>query len=109
MPRMASFFLLFLAVIAPSFAPLAPGQEPLHARMDALIEAKADGPLAAQSANAEFLRRIYLDFAGRIPTVDEVRAFLADADALKREKLIDKLLAREEYPRRMGQVFHVML
>src|SRR5689334_22073185 len=109
MPRMASFFLLCLALLAPSFTSMASGQDSLHARIDALIEAKADGPLAAQSADAEFLRRIYLDFAGRIPTVDEGRAFLADADGAKREKLIDKLLAGEEYPRRMSQVFHVML
>src|SRR5262245_12446363 len=109
MSKMASFCLLCLAIIAPSFAPLAPGQEPLHARIDMLVEAKADGPLATQSGDAEFLRRIYLDFAGRIPTVDEARAFLADADAAKREKLVDKLLASEEYPRRMTQVFHVML
>ena len=109
MPRMASFVLLCLAVIAPSFTPLALGQDSLHARIDALIEAKADGPLVPQSGDAEFLRRLYLDFAGRIPSVDEARPFLADADAAKREKLVNKLLAGEEYPRRMGQVFHVML
>jgi hypothetical protein len=109
MPRMAPFVLLYLAVLAPSFLPLASGQDSLHARIDALLESKADGALAAQSADAEFLRRIYLDFAGRIPTVEEARAFLADADAAKREKLTDKLLSGEEYSRRMSQVFHVML
>lgn len=104
--------LLPLLLLAPFFAGLhspAAGQEALHARIDALIEAKAPGPLAAQAGDAEFLRRVYLDFAGRIPKVEEARAFLADADAAKREKLIDKLLSGDEFPRRMSQAFHVML
>jgi hypothetical protein len=109
MPRMASVCLLCLALLAASFATAAPAEDSLHGRMDALLEAKADGPLAPQATDAEFLRRIYLDFAGRIPNVEEARPFLADADAAKREKLIDKLLAGDEYPRRMSQVFHVML
>ena len=109
MLRMASFVLLGRAVLATIFASPASGQDSLHTQIDALIEAKANGPLASQAGDAEFLRRIYLDFSGRIPTVEEARSFLADADAAKREKLIDKLLAGEEYPRRMSQVFHVML
>ena len=31
------------------------------------------------------------------PTAAEVKAFLADTDASKREKLVDRLLARNEY------------
>lgn len=40
----------------------------------------------------EFLRRASLDATGRLPTPDEVRAFLADPDPKKREKAIDHLL-----------------
>ena len=81
----------------------------LHARIDALIEAKAGGPLAEKASDAEFIRRIYLDLAGRLPSVEETRAFLSDPAADKREKLIDKLLASGDHVRRMTQVFHVML
>ncbi len=42
-------------------------------------------------------RRAYLTVIGRPPTPDETRAYLADTDAKKREKLIDRLLARPEY------------
>lgn len=50
--------------------------------------------LALEAApDSVFLRRAYLDTVGRIPTADEARAFLADASADKRAKLIDKLLA----------------
>ncbi len=40
-----------------------------------------------------FIRRISIDTIGQLPTADEVRAFLADPDPRKREKLIDRLLA----------------
>ena len=40
----------------------------------------------------EFLRRVYLDWTGGIPTVEETRSFLNDKDPRKRDKLIDRLL-----------------
>lgn len=84
--------------------------EPLHSRVDALIEAKLDGkPVAGLSDDAEFLRRVFLDFVGRIPSTAEAREFLNDSTADKREKLIDRLLASAEFPRRMTEQMHVML
>lgn len=50
-------------------------------------------PTHSAAPDAAFLRRSYLDTVGRIPTAEEARAFLADASADKRAKLIDKLLA----------------
>ena len=44
-----------------------------------------------------FVRRIYLDVIGRIPTTREADEFLASKDADKRAKLIDKLLNSEAY------------
>ena len=44
-----------------------------------------------------FLRRIYLDAVGRIPTDDEASTFLKDKDPEKRRKLIDKLLLSDGY------------
>jgi hypothetical protein len=43
--------------------------------------------------DTEFLRRIYIDTTGGLPTPDEVRKFLANKDPDKRAKLIDELLA----------------
>jgi hypothetical protein len=82
---------------------------PLFSRIDQLIAAAADGLLAPQSTDAEFCRRVYLDLAGRIPSLEETRAFLADSDAEKRTNLIDRLLASEDHVRRFSQVLHVML
>jgi hypothetical protein len=44
-----------------------------------------------------FLRRATLDICGRLPTLEETREFLAEASANKRDKLIDRLLASEDY------------
>ena len=46
----------------------------------------------------EFLRRVYLDVIGGLPSIAETQAFLADNDPKKRAKLIDKLLERPSSP-----------
>jgi len=48
---------------------------------------------AGLAADEVFLRRIYIDTIAQLPSPAEARAFLADKDPKKREKLIDKLLA----------------
>jgi hypothetical protein len=45
------------------------------------------------AGDAEFLRRVYLDTIGTLPSPAEVRAFLKDSDPDKRSKKIDELLA----------------
>jgi len=47
--------------------------------------------------DAVFLRRVYLDLIGTLPTVKEARDFLADKSPDKRSKLIDQLLDRPEF------------
>lgn len=44
-----------------------------------------------------FLRRVYLDLAGTTPTVAQYREFLNDSNPKKREALVDRLLAGEEF------------
>src|SRR5262249_54166619 len=44
-----------------------------------------------------FIRRVSLDITGTLPTPKRVRAFLADENPGKREKLIDDLLETPEY------------
>ncbi len=47
--------------------------------------------------DATFLRRVYLDTIGLLPTADEARRFLTDQDSRKGEKLVAALLDRPEY------------
>lgn len=47
--------------------------------------------------DATFLRRLFLDTIGRLPTPEEAREFLADAGADQRSRWIDQVLARDEY------------
>lgn len=52
---------------------------------------------ARLSSDEEFVRRIYLDLTGRIPTPDQARAFFADTNENKRAALIDSLLYSENF------------
>jgi hypothetical protein len=47
--------------------------------------------------DATFLRRVFLDTIGTLPTADETRTFLSSDDLTKRTRLIAQLLNRAEY------------
>ena len=61
---------------------------------------------AAAVGDGTWLRRVYLDLAGRIPTRAETEAFLKDA---RRDALVDRLLASDEYAVRMRELWDVYL
>jgi hypothetical protein len=54
-------------------------------------------PPSDLSNDAMFLRRVFLDTIGTLPTIDEARNFLAGNKPDKRARLIDSLLERPEY------------
>lgn len=58
-----------------------------------LRDAAAPG---AKVSDAEFLRRVYLDLTGLVPTAQESQSFLNDKDLGKRDRLIDSVLARKK-------------
>jgi hypothetical protein len=93
---------------------------PATARADEPLRAVIDRELAAawktqnitpapKSTDAEFLRRVYIDLVGTVPTLDETRKFLADTDAKKREKLIDMLLADPRFAKAQADVWDLAL
>lgn len=64
-------------------------------RIDQHLAARWDAEKVTPAAIADdetFVRRVYLDLVGRIPTVAEVREFLADNSLDKRSKLIERLV-----------------
>ncbi len=54
-------------------------------------------PPSPVADDATFLRRVSIDVAGTLPTDEQVRAFIADTDPAKRDKLIDRLLDSPDY------------
>jgi hypothetical protein len=57
----------------------------------------------------DFLRRVMLDLVGRIPTLAERATFLQDASPDKRLRLIDGLLASEDYVQHFSDVMDSLL
>ena len=49
------------------------------------------------AGDADYLRRVYLDVIGTLPTADETRRFLDDKRQDRRARLVDELLERPEY------------
>jgi hypothetical protein len=64
---------------------------------------------AAPADDRTFVRRIHLDLVGRIPTREETENFLRNRTRDKRTRLIDHLLANDEYPRHLREVFDPVL
>lgn len=48
-------------------------------------------------SDEEYLRRVFVDITGTMPTVEDHDLFVVDTDPLKREKLVDQLLQRKEF------------
>jgi Protein of unknown function (DUF1549)/Protein of unknown function (DUF1553) len=48
-------------------------------------------------SDEEFIRRVYLDICGTLPTPQQVLDFVADKNPKKRDQIVDVLLERPEY------------
>ena len=82
--------------INPSVYDSLPRSNPLDAPIWAKLKQLNLAP-SAVSGDSTFLRRVYLDIIGRLPTPFETRSFLEDKSSDKRVRLIDALLIRPEY------------
>jgi hypothetical protein len=74
--------------------------EPEANYIDTLVAAKLKKLRIAPSGictDEVFLRRVYLDIVGLLPTIDEYQRFMTSTDPEKRSKLIDELLTRKEF------------
>lgn len=70
---------------------------------------KAGVEPAKPAPDAAFLRRLTLDLTGRIPTEQELDAFLQDQDSDKRRKAITRLLDGPEFALHFGSVLDEMI
>ncbi|MDY3553362.1 DUF1549 and DUF1553 domain-containing protein [Gemmata sp. JC717] len=80
--------------------PLTGGISPQTAKINELIakgwEAAGAKP-AAKASDHEYMRRVFIDLIGRIPTVEEIRDFEQDRAANKRVRLVQRLLNERKY------------
>jgi hypothetical protein len=84
----------------------------LAALIDQQIESRlsSEGQQPAEPADdAEFLRRLYLDLHGVVPTREQAQRFGADPQPTKRARLIDALLASPRYGEYMADVWQAYL
>ena len=63
----------------------------------------------ALASDEQFVRRVYLDLAGRIPTREETVSFLNDTSSSKRANVIDTLIKDDGFSSRMYNYFSDML
>lgn len=92
-------------LVLPTDEPFEPLEEAPVNYVDELVDAKLrtlrihPSPLCTDE---EFLRRVTVDIAGRLPTLEEIAAFEADASPTKRNERIDALLEDPGFARLWG-------
>ena len=99
-----------VAVQADDVAQLA--EAPPEVGIDELIRRKwrrEEVVSAPRCDDRTFVRRVYLDLAGRIPTPSEVATFLTDGRTGKRDHLVDVLLASEDHVQHVADVLDAEL
>ena len=104
--------LAYLAICSAMLVMNALGAESALARINAALEKDWKNQKLTpvpSSSDEVFLRRAWLDIAGRIPPVNEIKNFLADRDPDKRRKLIDRLLLSDGYADMMAMRYADML
>jgi hypothetical protein len=77
-------------------APLPPPNNKIDELVFARLRALHLAP-AQLCSDPVFVRRVYLDVTGTLPTATEAEQFILDRNPNKRAELIDRLLARDEY------------
>lgn len=65
--------------------------------------------LSAPCDDRTFARRVHIDLIGRVPTREEIAAFVFSGEFNKRARLVDRLLASSEHARHLREVFDVVL
>jgi len=73
-----------------------------HDELDSLLEkalASEKVSLASSTNDVEFVRRLYLDVVGKLPTPEQARDFVQMSEKDKRGKLIEHLLQSEDFSR----------
>jgi len=75
-------------------------QNPKRNYIDELVQAKLKQlrmDPAGRCSDEVFLRRVFIDLVGMLPTEEEYQQFMSSTEPDKRDKLIEELLGRKEF------------
>lgn len=100
--------LLVLTTIARASSAAEPDAAALAALIDRHIETRLEAERvspAEPADEAEFLRRVYLDLHGVVPTAEQAARYLADSDPARRARLTDALLAGPGYGEHLADIW----
>jgi len=100
MARFATFTVGVPVIVLPKDLQFTWPNVPENNYVDTLVHAKLKKLRIEPSGvctDEEFLRRVFVDVVGTLPSSDEYRAFMADQSPDKRAKLVDDLLGRKEF------------
>lgn len=86
-------------VSAARTAPPKPESAAVAKQVDQFILEEGAGSASKRANDEDFLRRVTFDLAGTLPSPREVTLFGLDPDPEKRAKVIDRLLASDEFSR----------
>src|SRR5579872_2367363 len=64
---------------------------------------------APPADDEELLRRVYLDLAGRTPSVHEIRTYLAAQSSQRYEQLVDRLLQSRDHASHLATIWRTFL
>ena len=90
--------------------PLAPAElsQRVDKELSAMWQKNGIHPVGP-ATDAEFMRRVYLDLTGRIPTVSEAHEFFDDTSPNRREVLVDRLLDHRDHATHLAALWHAVL
>jgi len=95
----------FKPIVKPAVPPVSDGSWP-HAEIDRFVLASLEASGLSPNPPAEkhlLIRRAYLDLTGLPPSPEKVAAFLADESSDAFTKVVDSLLASEQYGERWAR------
>ena len=96
----------------PADGQLLPADQPIAKVIDHYIDAKlktTEEKVSPLVNDAGYIRRVTIDLVGRIPTVTELDAYVANSDPQKKEKLVDRLMKSPEYAVHQADRFNAFL
>jgi hypothetical protein len=108
-PCFGSFLFAMLLASSSFGAGPVPKEADVARKVDAALARLIDKETPPPTDDETFFRRVSLDLTGKLPSPEEVQAFVAAQAADKRTKLIDKLLQTDAYAVNWGRYWRDVL